>query len=223
LTVDDVAPRELSNVIVQPSGVLGVAPSGVEIEGMRPSPGAGTLPMASCAKALADIGGVGTLTVVAATLGAEYSSAEIAAIATGKVRRMMRTYSIGISRYRASVSLNVTSKVREICLAFPGVEERVSHGSPAFYVGRQFVMLWPEGHHEHGFAHLWCAAAAGTQESLIATDGDRYFRPPYVGHRGWLGMRLDRRVSWSAVAERCHEGYLVTASPKWLAALTRDD
>lgn len=50
-------------------------------------------------------------------------------------------------------------RVRAICLALPGVTERRSHGAPAFFARRQFVQLWPEGHHEHQFPHLWCASS----------------------------------------------------------------
>jgi hypothetical protein len=99
-------------------------------------------------------------------------------------------------------------------LRLPEVSERLSHGSPAFYVGKQFVMLWPDGHHDHTFPHLWCAAAVGVQEELVATSPDRYFRPPYVGSRGWVGMRLDGEVDWDEVAELCEEGYRVVAPPR---------
>ncbi len=60
----------------------------------------------------------------------------------------------------------IEEKVRSACLSLPGVAERPSHGSPAFFVGKQFVMLWPQGHHDNRFPHLWCAAPPGAQESL---------------------------------------------------------
>jgi hypothetical protein len=102
-------------------------------------------------------------------------------------------------------------RVREICLRLPGVTERVSHGSPAFYATKQFVMLWPEGHHDDAFPHLWCAAAAGAQEELVAWSPDRYFRPPYVGGRGWVGVRLDGDVDWEEIAQLCEDAYLSVA------------
>jgi hypothetical protein len=106
-------------------------------------------------------------------------------------------------------------EVRRVCLALPEVDERLSHGSPAFFVRgkRQFVMLWPDGHHDHDFPHLWCAAAPGSQAELIAADPDRFFRPPYVGHRGWLGVRLDRDPDWTEVAELCTDAYRAVAPP----------
>ena len=84
--------------------------------------------------------------------------------------------------------------IRETCLSFPAATEKLSHGSPAFFAGRQFVMLWIDGHHDHSFPHLWCAAPEGAQSALIASDPARYFYPPYVGSRGWIGVRLDGQV-----------------------------
>jgi hypothetical protein len=114
----------------------------------------------------------------------------------------------------------IEQRVRDICLALPGVSEKLSHGSPAFFAGKQFVMLWPEGHHDNGFPHLWCAAADGVQTELIASS-PRFFRPPYVGHRGWVGMRLDGDVDWAEVAEVCTDAYRLVA-PKRLSAQLAD-
>src|SRR5579872_2127685 len=106
-------------------------------------------------------------------------------------------------------------RVRTICLSLPGVTERRSHGSPAFFARKQFVALWSEGHHEREFPHMWCAAPLGAQESLIETSPKRYFRPPYVGSRGWLGVRLDGRVNWSEIASLCEDAFR-TVAPKML-------
>lgn len=111
------------------------------------------------------------------------------------------------------------SRVREICLALPWVEERTSHGSPAFFVGRQFVMLWPHGHHGRTAPHLWCAAGEGAQEELIALAPPWFFVPPYVGGRGWLGVLLDGSAGWDEVAELCEEAYRAVAPRRWVAAL----
>lgn len=53
---------------------------------------------------------------------------------------------------------SVEARVRAICTALPEVTEKLSHGAPAFFVGKQFLMLWSKGHHDHQFPHLWCAA-----------------------------------------------------------------
>jgi hypothetical protein len=111
------------------------------------------------------------------------------------------------------------TRVRAICLALPEATERLSHGGPGFFVGKQFVMLWPEGHHDHGFPHLWCAAAPGVQEHLVAANSERFFRPPYVGGRGWLGVRLDGRVDWDEIAELCQDAYRAVAPARLIRRL----
>ncbi len=114
----------------------------------------------------------------------------------------------------------IEERIRAICLAFPEVVEKQSHGAPSFFVRKQFATAWTEGHHDHRFPHLWCAAEAGTQEALVAAS-DRYFRPPYVGHRGWVGIRLDGEVDWAEVAELLEEAYRAVAPAKLAALLDR--
>jgi hypothetical protein len=109
--------------------------------------------------------------------------------------------------------------VRAICAALPGVTERRSHGSPAFFAGRQFVMLWPDGHHDQHFPHLWCAAPPGAQEAMISAEPARFFLPPYVGGRGWLGVRLDGEIDWDELAAICEDAFRVVAPKKLVAAL----
>ena len=92
-------------------------------------------------------------------------------------------------------------------MALPGAIERPSHGAPAYFAPKQFVQLWPTGHHDHQFAHLWCAAPPGAQEALVGSNPKRFFRPPYVGGRGWIGVRLDGRVDWVEVETLCEEAY----------------
>lgn len=110
-------------------------------------------------------------------------------------------------------------RVRAICLAFPGATERRSHGAPAFFVRKQFLALWQDGHHDHGFPHVWCAAPPGAQNELVASEPDRFFVPPYVGGRGWLGVRLDGAVDWDEMAGICEEAYRAVAPPGLLAEL----
>jgi hypothetical protein len=117
---------------------------------------------------------------------------------------------------------SIETRVRTICLAFPHVTEKPSHGSPAFFVKKQFLMLWPDGHHDHQFPHLWAAAAPGAQEGLIDADPERYFRPPYVGGRGWVGMRLDAPVDWDEVEVICDDAYRAVAPPALIARLDQE-
>jgi hypothetical protein len=109
-----------------------------------------------------------------------------------------------------------------ICLALPEVTQRPSHGTPTWFVRDKssFVTLWPDGHHANHFPHLWCAAPPGSQAELIASAPDRFFRPPYVGHRGWIGLRLDvPGTSWAEIAELCQDAYRVIAPARLVAAL----
>jgi len=88
-------------------------------------------------------------------------------------------------------------RIREICLALPETSERLSHGAPTFFVRgkRAFVMVLTDHHGDGRFA-IWCAAPDGLQSMLVEADPKRFFVPPYVGHRGWLGVRLDRLLDW---------------------------
>jgi hypothetical protein len=95
----------------------------------------------------------------------------------------------------------VLQRLREICLAFPNASERLSHGAPTFFVRekRAFLMVM-DNHHGDGRFAIWCAAPEGMQQLLVDTDPDKFFVPPYVGHRGWLGVRLDRGLDWNELA-----------------------
>jgi hypothetical protein len=117
--------------------------------------------------------------------------------------------------------MDLVERVRTICLAFPGVTEKLSHGAPGFFVGKQFVTLWWQGHHHHDFPHLWCAAPPGAQDELVGTGP--YFRPPYVGHRGWLGVRLDgdidKDIDWEELREVLEDAYRTVAPARLVAQL----
>lgn len=81
--------------------------------------------------------------------------------------------------------------VRAACLKLPETSERPSHGGPAFFIrGKKCFVMFLDDHHEDGRLAIWCAAPDGVQQQLIETEPDRFFRPPYVGHRGWLGVHL---------------------------------
>jgi hypothetical protein len=110
-------------------------------------------------------------------------------------------------------------RLRSICAALPGVTERTSHGTPAFFAGKQFVTLWPDGHHQNRFPQLWCAAPPGFLDRIVSSQPSRFFRPPYVGSRGWVGLRLDGRVDWTEVEILCEEAFRTVAPAKLLAEL----
>jgi len=116
---------------------------------------------------------------------------------------------------------DLTSRVRAICLALPEVNERASHGAPTFFVRdkKSFVTLWADGHHGNAFPHLWCASPPGEQAALIGAEPGLFFRPPYVGGRGWVGVRLDGPVDWAQLAELCEEAYRTIAPASLIAQL----
>ena len=110
------------------------------------------------------------------------------------------------------------AEVRRICAALPEVTERPSHGAPSFFVrDKKTIAMFHDDHHGDGRLALWCAAPAGVQAELVETEPERFFVPPYVGHRGWLGVRLDRSPDWDEVAGILTEAFRFVA-PKTLVA-----
>jgi hypothetical protein len=112
------------------------------------------------------------------------------------------------------------ASLRRLCLALPGTSERLSHGEPTWFAGKRVFVNFANHHHDDRLA-FWCAAPDGAQETLVAMAPERFFRPPYVGHRGWLGVWLDVPVDWDEIAGIVREAYLVIA-PKRLAAALDD-
>ena len=113
------------------------------------------------------------------------------------------------------------ARLRSVCMALPEVSERPSHGSPAWFVQGRKTLATLDDHH-HGFDHVafWCPAPPGVQAELVDLEPDRFFRPPYVGHRGWVGVRIDRDPDWDEVARILEEAYRLVA-PRKLVALLR--
>ena len=110
----------------------------------------------------------------------------------------------------------VLERLRSVCLALPETTERLSHGAPSFFVRDKkcFLMLLDDHHGDGRFA-IWCAAPAGDQQLLVDADGERFFVPPYVGHRGWLGVRLDRGLDWDELTGIVEDAFC-TVAPKRL-------
>lgn len=104
-------------------------------------------------------------------------------------------------------------RLRPMAMRLPGAVERVSHGSPTFFTqegrkGRVFVSLHDEREHFEGRLCLWLPAPEGLQEALVEADPERWFVPPYVGGRGWLGLRLDLPdTDWDDVAGAIEDAY----------------
>ncbi|MEV4598650.1 MmcQ/YjbR family DNA-binding protein [Amycolatopsis sp. NPDC049253] len=109
-------------------------------------------------------------------------------------------------------------ELRRLCLALPEATERLSHGEPTWFVRGKKTFVTFANHHDDGRLAFWCPAPPGAQEDLVRTEPERFFRPPYVGHRGWLGVRLDVDVDWAEIDHIVRDAYRLVA-PKALAAL----
>jgi hypothetical protein len=106
--------------------------------------------------------------------------------------------------------------IREICLSFPEVSERASHGAPSFFIReKKTLCMFVDDHHGDGILGIWCPAFPGVQQELVEQEPDRFFRPPYVGPSGWVGVRLDRDVDWEEIREILADSYRKVA-PKFL-------
>ena len=112
------------------------------------------------------------------------------------------------------------ANTRQLCLALPATTERLSHGQPAWFVSdkKQFVVYLDHHHGDHA-PRLWCAAPSGAQTSLVASDPARFFKPPYVGTRGWLGVYLREPEEWSEIAGYIQEAYRAVAPRRLIAEL----
>jgi hypothetical protein len=107
-------------------------------------------------------------------------------------------------------------RLRSICESLPEVTVKTSHGELAWFAGagkkaRQFATTW-DHHHDNRNAVVM-AASPGVQERLVADDPDRYFRPPYVGGRGWIGIYLDTGdVDWDLIELHLRDAHATIAS-----------
>ena len=113
--------------------------------------------------------------------------------------------------------MDALEHLRRLCLALPEVTERLSHGEPTWFVrGKKTFVTFADHHHDDRRA-FWCAAGPDVQRTLVAQAPDSYFRPPYVGHRGWLGVYLDVELDWDVIGDLVEDAYRVIA-PKALVA-----
>jgi hypothetical protein len=110
-------------------------------------------------------------------------------------------------------------KLRQLCLALPDTTERLSHGEPTWFIGGKKVFVTYSDHHHDDRVCFWCAAAPGAQDVLVTAAPERYFVPPYVGARGWLGVWLDVPVDWDEIADLVIDAYRMIAPKRLLAEL----
>ena len=111
-------------------------------------------------------------------------------------------------------------RLRRLCLAFPETSERLSHGEPTWFVREKKTFVNYANHHHDDVLAFWCAAPDGAQEVRVREQPERFFRPPYVGHRGWLGVRLDvPGIDWDEIADLVADAYRCVAPRKLVSAL----
>lgn len=129
---------------------------------------------------------------------------------------------VGVLRVRTltskmeAVTEQPLQRLRELCLALPGVTERLNHCEPAWAVGRKALVTFSE-RHPAGRVGFWCPAPPGEREAMVATDPGRFFEPPFGGH-GWVGVYLDVPVDWTEVREIIAEAYRLIAPRRLLDA-----
>jgi predicted DNA-binding protein (MmcQ/YjbR family) len=110
------------------------------------------------------------------------------------------------------VVIDPTERLRHICLTLPEATERETWDAPTFRVRDKIFAMPRDGH-----PSVWCKAAPGIQEALINSDPTHYYLPPYVGPKGWIGIRLDGDLPWDEIADHIHDSYRLIA-PKRLVA-----
>lgn len=104
------------------------------------------------------------------------------------------------------------TKIRTCALALPETSERLSHGAPSFFVKKTKNFLnVAENHHGDGRLAMWCAATLEAQQLLVNAEPQHFFVPAYVGHLGWVGVRLDRGIAWGKVKALIEQAWRVRA------------
>jgi len=116
----------------------------------------------------------------------------------------------------------VLARIRRICLALPEATEKEAWGAPTFRVRDRIFVMFVNNHHGDGRLAIWCNADRDAQVALVDADPRRFFVPPYVGPRGWIGIRLDRRPNWAVVAALIEGGHRkVAPAPRRRAAASK--
>ncbi len=112
---------------------------------------------------------------------------------------------------------DLLEKARKLCLSLPETAEKEAWGGPTFRVGGKMFAMYMDDHHGSGHVALWCNSTEDGRSALMDADPARFFVPPYMGPRGWVGVRLDKRLGWKRIAEIVEESYRMTATKKILA------
>ena len=118
-----------------------------------------------------------------------------------------------------------TERLRELCLALPEAHEVEAWGEPTFRVRNKIFAMYASAatHHGGGRTSVWCKAKPVTQDMMIRAEPNRYYSPPYVGPKGWVGVWLDRSPDWATLEGLVQDAYRMTAPKRLVALLDRSD
>lgn len=105
-------------------------------------------------------------------------------------------------------------RLRKVCLGLPESSEKLSHGEPTFFVQKKVFAMFDNNHHDGGHVGVWIPARPGMQEILVSEAPETYYRPPYVGVKGWVGIELTK-IGDEALAAHIREAWTMIA-PKRL-------
>src|SRR5688572_6488994 len=105
---------------------------------------------------------------------------------------------------------SAVARIRPICMALPETQERKAWSAPTFRVRGQMFVMFMDNNHDDGRLAVWCSAPAGVQRIQVAAEPEYFFVAPYVGSRGWLGIRLDTGLDWDIVKAFVKDAYEVT-------------
>ncbi len=110
-------------------------------------------------------------------------------------------------------------RLRAICLALPEATEKETWGDPTWRV-RDRIFVMQKGNYPGGRPSVWLKAPAGAPEVLLGADRVRFFLPPYVGHKGWIGVYLDGpTIDWDELTDLIEDSYRLIAPKRLVAKL----
>jgi len=118
-----------------------------------------------------------------------------------------------------------TERLRELCLALPEAHEVEAWGEPTFRVRNKIFAMHASAatHHGAGRMSVWCKAKPVTQDMMIRAEPNRYYSPPYVGPKGWVGVWLDKSPDWATLEGLLQDAYRMTAPKRLVTLLDRSD
>lgn len=106
-------------------------------------------------------------------------------------------------------------RIRRICSQLPETTEKISHGEPTFFVHKKVFVMFADNHHNDGHIAVWIPCPSGVQAELIQAAPETFFKPPYVGVRGWVGIELSR-ISDEDLSFHIHVAWELTAPKRLL-------